>query len=203
IPQPLNILIGGAPRTGKSILAASLFETLGCPVIHGDTLVNAIKNNYPGTFGVEFATLSLEDHAARMVPVQLFLKKVIRNMGKDIAYRAKVFESCYLHPQTVAALAKEGPVISVFLLYGNFDVEKRIKDIRAYAKTNQHCWSHAHSDASLTEALKDFQHFSSFLRSECQKHSVERVEIENDWSTKWTRLRDELLANVKQRLDFL
>lgn len=127
IEPPLTILIGGAPRTGKSILAASLFEVLGCLVIHGDTLVNAIKNNYPGAFGVDFETLLPEDHAAKMIPIQLFLKKVIRNMGKDIAYPAKIFESCYLHPQTAAALAKEGPVISVFLLYGNFMLRSESK----------------------------------------------------------------------------
>ncbi len=202
IPQPLNILIGGAPRTGKSILAASLFEMLGCPVIHGDTLVNAIKNNYPSAFGIEFATLLPEDHVGRMIPIQLFLKKVIRNMGKDIAYRAKIFESCYLHPQTVVALAREGPIIAVFLVYGNFTVQKRIKDIRTYAETNQHCWSHTYDDASLAEALKGLQHFSRFLRAECQRYGVDWVEIEDDWSTEWTRLRNDLVVNARKQLGF-
>lgn len=47
---------------------------------------------------IQFDALQPEDHKARTMPVQLFLKKAIRNLGKDISYRTKVFESCYLHP---------------------------------------------------------------------------------------------------------
>lgn len=200
IDPHLNILIGGAPRTGKSLLAASLFKMLGSPVIHGDTLVNAMKNNYPGSFGIEFDALPPEDHAGRMEPVQLFLKKVIRNMGKDIPYRAKVFESCYLHPCTAALLAHKGPVISAFLVYGDFDIAKRIKDIRAYAATNQHCWSHMHTDNSLTQALIGLKQFSAFLRTECKQYGVNWVEVENDWAKAWTRLRDDLIVRVNRYL---
>ena len=172
-------------------------------MIHGDTLVNAIKNNYPDAFGTEYGTLPHQHYAARMMPVQLLLKKVIRNMGKDIGYRAKIFESCYLHPKTVAALAKEGPVILVFLVYGNFNLRKRIKDIRAYAETNQHCWSYEHDYESLTQVLEGLRHFSGFLRSECQRYGVEQGVIENDWGTEWTRLRDNLIHYASQRMRFL
>ncbi|MGB3293311.1 MAG: hypothetical protein WBB01_10020 [Phormidesmis sp.] len=200
IKPHLNILIGGAPRTGKSLLAASLFDTLHVPVIHGDTLVNAMKNGYPGSFGVQFDTLPPEDHAARMEPVQLFLKKAIRNMGKDISYRAKVFESCYLHPRTVAMLASEGAAISVFLLYGDFDVERRLKDVQAYAENNQHCWSHGYDEMSLRRSLIELKQFSQFLRLECEQYGVNWVEIENDWTTEWTKIRDALIDRVKVKL---
>ena len=197
IKPHLDILIGGAPRAGRSLLAAALFDAFHIPVIHGDTLVNAMKNGYPGAFGIQFDALTPEDHAARMAPVQLFLKKAIRNMGKDISYRAKVFESCYLHPQTVATLAREGKVVSVFLIYGDFDINTRLKEIRTYAADNQHCWSHGYDDVSLARSLQSQKQFSHFLRSECKQYGVDWVEIKNDWATEWSRAQADLIAHVR------
>ena len=196
IETHLKILIGGAPRTGKSLLAASLSQNFCIPVIHGDTLVNAMKNGYPGSFGVQFDSLHKHDYAAQMQPVQLFLKKVIRNMGKDIAYRAKVFESCYLHPKTVQRLSRESTVLAVFLLYSNFDTEIRISEIRKYASVNQHCWSHKHSDASLRKSLTDLHKFSAFLKKKCQQHNVRCAYIGNDWKQTWMEVKNDLNSRV-------
>ncbi len=144
-----------------------------------------------------------EEHAARMAPVQLFLKKAIRNIGKDISYRAKVFESCYLHPRTVAAIAREGSVISVFLIYGDFGVETRLREVRAYAENNQHCWSHGYDDGTLGRSLTNLKQFSHFLRAECDHYDVSWLEIENDWSAAWTKTRDDLIDSAKANSTFL
>lgn len=186
IKVPPKIVIGGVPRTGKSNLAYKLFNYYHSPVIHGDTLVNAIKNNYNSAFDTNFNNIDKNDYAEQLLPIQKYLIKIIKNMGKDLEYNALIFESCYILPESIVRLSRFGQVCGVFLLYNRLNFEQKIQDIRDYAKTNQHCWSHKNSDLELHQALKEFITLSQFFRQECIKHNIKWFDIDEQWEMKWT-----------------
>lgn len=181
-----KIIIGGVPRTGKSNLAKKLFERFHGPVIHGDTLVNIVKNNSANPFGIDPDSFALNNPTQFLLPIQKFIVKVTRNMGKDLGYELLIFESCYVLPETIAKLSLEGPVCGVFLLYDHLDIEQKIQDIRQYALTNQHCWSHKNTDSELYQSLTDFIILSQFFRQECQKHGVRWFDMDDQWKMRWT-----------------
>lgn len=191
-----KIIIGGVPRTGKSNLAKKLFEHYHGPVIHGDTLVNSIKNNYQNAFGIDFDTIDTSNYAEYLLPIQKFLIKVIRNMGKDLEYSVLIFESCYILPESIMKLSHEGPVCGVFLLYDSLNIEQKIQDIRNYAKTNQHCWSHSYTDSDLYQALNNFIALSQFFRQECRKYDVQWFDIDDHWKMRWTSVYEFIVNQV-------
>lgn len=64
---------------------------------------------------------------------------------------------------------------------------------------NQHCWSHGYDDVGLGRSLLAQKQFSHFLRSECKQYGVDWVEITTDWTTEWTKARDDLIDRVKRK----
>ncbi|MDF5720941.1 MAG: hypothetical protein PUP91_10765 [Rhizonema sp. PD37] len=103
-----KIVIGGVPRTGKYNLAHQLFDNYHGPIIHGDTLFNAIKNNYQNAFDTNFNNIDSSCYAEQLQPIQKYLIKIIKNMGKDLDYNVLIFESCYILPESIVQLSSSG-----------------------------------------------------------------------------------------------
>ncbi|WP_026734994.1 hypothetical protein [Fischerella sp. PCC 9605] len=191
-----KIVIGGVPRTGKSNLAYKLFDYYHGSIIHGDTLVNAIKNNYKNAFDTNFDNIDKNNYVQQLLPIQKYLIKIIRNMGKDLEYNVQIFESCYILPESILRLNGSGQVCGVFLLYNQLNFEQKIQDIRNYALTNQHCWSHKYTDSQLRQTLKEFIALSQFFRQECSKHNIKWFDIDDQWNKKWTSAYDFIVNQV-------
>lgn len=71
------VIIGGVCRAGKSRLANLLFQQTQCTVIHLDSFLNAVRNNYPGTRQTPEAEAVFQNY------YDTVLVKAIRNMGKE------------------------------------------------------------------------------------------------------------------------
>ncbi|MGF1478494.1 MAG: hypothetical protein ACFB4I_03255 [Cyanophyceae cyanobacterium] len=198
-----KIIIGGVPRTGKSILAKKLFDRYHGLVMHGDTLVNAIKNNYKNAFAPNFDTIDTNNYRDYLLPMQNYLVKLVRNMGKGLDYNISIFESCYVLPESVAQLRKQGFVCSVFLLYNCLDIEQKIQDIRDYAKINPSCWSHQYTDSELHVALNNFTTLSRFLRQECRKYQVHWFDLDDQWSLNWYGVYQFITSQVSRSAHWL
>ncbi|NEP86489.1 MAG: hypothetical protein F6K18_06420 [Okeania sp. SIO2C2] len=72
-----TVIIGGVSRTGKSRFANLVFQQTRCTVVHLDSFLNAVRNNYPAPILTPREKEICKDYCDTV------LVKAILNMGQD------------------------------------------------------------------------------------------------------------------------
>jgi len=163
-----TVIIGGVSRTGKSILANRLWFDTKSTVFHADHLTGALANNFPDKFSLHG---NLETYSA----LELILKKIIRNMGKEFGY-LRIFETSVLQPHSSMKLFPHDHFVKIYLGYPSIDPMIKLKQIRNFATAYPHCWSHHMTDKEVLNFIKNFIEKSKVLQLECKNLGIRFID---------------------------
>jgi hypothetical protein len=157
------IIVGGAPRAGKSILAQRMLAARKLAYFPTDILMMGIANAMPES------GLKLRDparaRAAIMWPMLRAMATTIVENGDDY-----LLEGDVLMPSHAVELRELfGPAIrSCFMGYASVDAEAKMRDIRQFA-VGKRDWTNECDDAHLLRLVCEFGEFSQRLRDECRE----------------------------------
>jgi len=186
-------LIGGAARSGKSLLARRLLREREIPFFSTDYLASGLEEGAPD-LGVRHA-LPNRVRGERMWPV---LAGVLRNLAEvEPAY---VVEGDVLLPADAArfALAHEGRARACFLGYAHCDPGARRAALRRGAG-DVNDWVAGMTDGELDALVAEMREFSVFLESECRAHRVLYFDGSTDFDGALDRARAYLLDDGQAR----
>jgi len=186
-----TVIIGGVPRTGKSMLANKVFQSTKSTVFHADTLTNALNNNFLEVFKVEDRL----DGNPRRTPGKKILIKLIRNMGKEFNY-TKIFDTCALNPLTVRQAFTSDNFIVLYLGYPDVEPQRKLEEIRKCAKENPYCWSHKFDDGAMLRHIEKFKLASRDIERQCKETNL----IFYNTSTDFLRVFNRAYSDIMNQL---
>jgi predicted kinase len=154
-----NIIVVGAPRSGKSILARRLSAALGFSHIPADAVVAAFGAILP-EHGIRRSGLP---HAEICRSFRPFLIEFLRQLdAQGLRY---VFDCCHLLPEDAARYVDLGRYAVIFLGYPDQNAEEKLKEIRHHDGPSD--WTVAISDRELLANVLDYITQSRELRRGC------------------------------------
>ena len=181
------LFIGGAARTGKSILAHRLLTEMQLPFLSLDVLKMGLTRGVP-----EYAI----DPDAGGLQVAERLWPLVREMSVSLLYDGinYTFEGEIL-PRHVAALQDTNPsqVCACFLGYPVISPERKLQEIRTYSG-HPNDWPLEYTDTDLLTIVQREIAFSHYLQAECSRHQLRYFDI----SHQFLPTLDAVVAYVRQ-----
>ncbi|GGA59215.1 hypothetical protein [Okeania sp. KiyG1] len=169
-----TVIIGGVSRAGKSRLANLVFQQTRCTVVHLDSFLNAVRNNYPAPILTPREKEIFQDYCDTV------LVKAIRNMGKEFNY-LRVYESSFISPKLIIERLWYIKPVTLFLGYTNTEPERKLHEIRKAAVDDPCCWSHQIEDLELLETVKSFISLSQAIEKDCIRYGFPFFDVSDNW----------------------
>lgn len=163
-------LIGGAARSGKTILSKRLLTEKSIPYFCIDYLVSAIDHN-----------MHKESSRQVAIKIQDRLESMLRNIIEvEPDY---VVEGDKLLPELVSKLSKEYPdrIISCFLGYPMIEPKKKIEEIKQNPGPINN-WTKNSSDEELSKLIAEMIDNSAFIQKECSNYNIPYFDVSNNFS---------------------
>lgn len=156
------LIIGGAPRTGKGILARRLLRETGQPYLSLDVVKMGLANGVPA-FGMDPG----EPSAAAAEKLWPLVRAMAVNMIETGVHY--VIEGEVL-PRHAAELshAYPGMIRACFLGYAEISPARKLEEVREFGG-HPNDWTGTCPDAELLELIGDAVAFSRHLRDECAR----------------------------------
>jgi len=156
------MILGGASRTGKSLISRELLPRLRLPYVSIDPIKMALARAVP-TYALDTNESSI------VVSEQLwpFVSELIRNMHETGVYY--LIEGEVLPRQVVQLSEQLGVTIpACFVGYQNITIEQKIADIHScYGLPND--WTLSLSEGQLYELVEEGIEFSRYLSEQCRQ----------------------------------
>jgi len=165
-------LVGGASRSGKSLLVKRLLSEKQVPYLSLDVLMMVFAN---GRLVNDRDTP--ENRSKALWPFTATLINVTLNNIENYA-----FEGDYLLPENLKSLEKKMPgraLKVIFLGYSNIDHREKLKNIRHYA--SQSDWTKRKTDDELLEHIRAHISFSRTLKEQCATLGFNYLEAGDDF----------------------
>lgn len=169
-------LIGGAARSGKTLIARRLLSKHRVPFFGLDYFVSALEQAAP-ELGIS-AQAPHEDRARLTWP---YVEPMLRNIVEmEPAYTV---EGIALWPQGVRALMDTygDDVRACFLGFATSTPEIRLRDIRQHGG-GVHDWSQGLSDDDIRERMAEMIAFSRYLRDACRAYDLSYFDVSDDFT---------------------
>jgi hypothetical protein len=187
-----TVVIGGASRSGKSLLAHAIYQATRCTVVHLDHICGAVRKAHPDKF-IKRPPL---DHPALLADYQAIIVRFLKNMGSEFDY-VRVYESAFLDPDVVAReLSGEG-YISLFLGYPRVEPVRKFAELRAYGHTHPRDWTCSFPDEFLRDHVCYYTQFSAGQEELCGRLGIPFF----DTSADFRGVLDAAKAHVLHRLN--
>ena len=159
-------IIGGASRTGKSMISRELMAKTGIPYFSLDILMMGLANGIP-EYGINPEDPEFRN-AEKMWPI---LRSMLVNMletGTEY-----IVEGYTILPEHVSEIQNlfSDQVKSCFTGYTSIDPEKKLEEIRTYSDLPND-WAKTSSDSDLFELINRSIIFSTFIEKECEKYKI-------------------------------
>ncbi len=187
-----TVVIGGASRSGKSLLAHALFEATKCTVIHADQLCGSIRKAYPTVIPKD------ADHDALLCACQNVIVHLIQCMGQDFDY-VRVFESQFLDPETVADRLTGAGYTCLFVGYPTITPEAKLDELRLYGHRNAHCWTNDRTDEQLLHDISTHIQLSKKQKSKCETVGIPYFDTGTDFSAVFAEAREHILERLANK----
>jgi hypothetical protein len=159
-------IIGGAPRSGKSVLAQRMLAEHGLPYFSIDTLIAALAGTQPEL------GLRVSDPPMKRIEI---IWPTLRKIARDASHSGDEFllEGDALLPKQVMEFADDSHagVKACFIGYADVDPTRKLRAIRHYA-AGRTDWTDELDDARLLHLIGEFRAFSEYLRSECCHYKI-------------------------------
>ena len=160
-------LLGGAARSGKTIIAQRLLKERCIPYFCIDYFVSALEQGAP-----ELGILGESPTLPKAGELWTLLKPLLVNIIEvephylvegDTLLPGKVVELRGIYPSDVRIC---------FLGYPRLTPEEKMKEIRQFGGSVND-WIQEHTDDYILELTAEMVDFSQYLQRECQEHNVQ------------------------------
>ena len=162
-------LIGGAARTGKTLLSERLLKEKKIPCFCLDFLVTAIDRN-------------LHNIPSRQAAHKIWphLESMLRNIVE--VKSNYIIEGDKLLPEHVNKLIQDYPnqITSCFLGYPNIDPLHKIKEIKEHPG-HINDWTRESSETELRDLVTEMLDYSLYLQTECFKYNLIYFDTSEDF----------------------
>ena len=168
-----SILIAGASRSGKTILAKRLRDHLGCELHNSDPMIFAFHQAFP-KLDISFAN----DHAATCENMFPFFQAYL----DYLSYKPIIFDTHHLTPKAVAENKLQEKYDVVFLGYPNADIGEKMHLIRDHLPL--HYGPDKMSDEKLQVYVSNMISQSKELQKSCAQFGLNFVDTGHNFNTK-------------------
>lgn len=159
-------MIGGAPRSGKTILAQRMLADYGLPYFPVDALIASLASAEPAL------GLRVSDPALKRTEV---IWPILRKLISDASHSGDelVLEGDVLLPKHVMEFGQGSHpgIKACFIGYADVDPAKKLRAIRQYA-AGRTDWTHEIDDVRLLNLIGELRTFSEYLRYECCHYKI-------------------------------
>lgn len=161
----MNIIIGGAMRTGKTLVADALSKRTGFPYLCTDSLILALRDCFPQT-AIGQKGKSFDELCEAFIP---FLNRFLHH--SDEAGRCShIVEGHFIRPKDVSQLGANST--AVFFGYPEADPQEKLQQLKAYAASAAHEGSEMDDDEKLLKQINRWIDFSRDLREQCRQFGI-------------------------------
>jgi 2-phosphoglycerate kinase len=168
-------ILGGASRSGKTLLARQAVAEKQIPYFPLDALFGGLASGAP-QFGVTWNQAFIE-RAEKMWPILKPTLGFFFNEERDF-----LIEGDAILPKQVRELMDEGnEVRSCFLGYAELTREEKFTHIRTHHQNNRD-WTKDIADNELYGYIDEMLEFSNYLKSECTTHNIPYFDISKDFA---------------------
>lgn len=167
-------ILGGASRSGKTLLARRAVAEKQIPYFPLDALFGALVHGMP-QLGMRYED-SLLERPVKMWPMtRHFLNFFFKEEG------AFLFEGDTVTPSQVHELRAEGkPVRCCFLGYTELTKDEKLALVREHHQGDID-WTKDISDDEMLPMIDEMIQFSQYLKAECQKYDLAYFDISSDF----------------------
>lgn len=161
-----NIIIAGAPRSGKTALAKRMSAELGFSLFPADAIVSTFDKVFP-EHGISHFE---DDHGKACEAFRGFLRELLHHLEyEDFPF---IVDGYHVMPHSLGDL-KETYAI-VFMGYPSVAPREKCSDIRRYARPKD--WTEDLSDDQLCEAIQRFADESRMFEKACSTIGIPFVD---------------------------
>ncbi len=159
-------MIGGAARSGKTILAERMLAEHGLPYFSIDTLIARVASAEPEL------GLRVRDPALKRMEI---IWPTLRKIASDALLSGDEFllEGDVLLPKHVMEFGHgyHTAIKACFIGYADANPARKLRAIRQYA-VGRTDWTHELDDARLLNLIGELRTFSEYLRHECCHYKI-------------------------------
>jgi hypothetical protein len=181
-------LIGGAPRSGKSLLVRKLLAERHVPYFPIDLLMMGVAGGWPDAD---------VDPAASDAVVGERLWPVVRGMALTLIEDALDYaiEGAQLQPAHVAEVTDLHPtaVRACFLGYAGAAPDEKLRAIRDHTGLAND-WIQNHTDEQILAFIRQMTAYSAELRDRCAAYGLRYFEVSQDFDRSLTSALSYLMA---------
>ena len=177
----MQIIIGGASRSGKSIVARQIAREFGIPSYSLDYLIAALIGERPDL--AINRNFRLGDLGQPFIGNAQTIWPALRNMVKIIDLHAQPYliEGDTILPRHFHELASRYDVIGFFMGYPDIDPDEKVSQLRRHT-SDQLNWPQFHTDEELHHIVLDRIRYSKYLRREAKRHGIIFIDSSHDFS---------------------
>ena len=167
--------IGGASRSGKTILAKRLANLLRLPYLSTDSLMMGFMNGVP-EMGVH-DKMWPDEIAVKMWP---FISAMVENMIYN--HQDYIIEGEALLPSYIKQLMDKHPqrIKSCFVGYAHADINQKISEVKNHPN-HDNDWLLSLSDDEIYSHINNMAGFSQKIKLECGEVGIEYFTSSNDF----------------------
>jgi hypothetical protein len=168
-------IIGGAPRSGKSLTSKRLLVEKQSAYFSMDALVSMFQAD--PSLGIQF-DLPFVEKAERLWKFGGYLADYLYQLEKNY-----VIEGDSLIPSRIYQFIqnRDSSKIKVcFVGFTELSVDEKLKIIREHDSADD--WTAEHSDEELVVTIQEMIEYSNYLKNECEKYGFKFFDVSKDFA---------------------
>lgn len=168
-------IIGGAARSGKSLLAHKILKEKLVPFFPLDGLVGTLAHSAP-----EHGVRHQNDFVEKSEKTWKFSKELFIYFFKT--QTSYLVEGDCILPQQIAELQAEysGQIKCCFLGYPSMTAPQKLDMVRTFHLGDKD-WTRKHSDEKMLEMLEAMIVYSKHLQEECAKYNIPFFDVSDNF----------------------
>lgn len=169
-------VLGGASRSGKTLLARRAVLEKGIPYFPLDALFGGLANGAP-EFGVRYDN-SLKERPLKMWPISKHLFNFFFEEEKDF-----LIEGDSILPSQVNEMLVDGKSVKAcFVGYTEMSKENKLSLVRKHNQ-GEIDWTKGISDEEMTNMIDEMIEFSTYIKDQCDKYGFKYFDISNNFES--------------------
>ena len=181
-------IIGGASRSGKSLLAHKILKEKLVPFFPLDGLVGMLTHSAP-----EHGVRHQNDFVDKSEKTWKFSKELFQYLFKT--QKVYLVEGDCIIPSQIAELQvkyKEH-IKACFMGYPSLTAKQKLDLVRAHNRGEED-WTNKHDDDAMLEMLESMIGYSKYLQEECEKYNIPFFDVSEDFEKAHTEAYNFLLG---------
>lgn len=171
-----NVLIVGAPRTGKTTLARRLNKELNMSIYSLDQILSMFVGAYPQ---LGFVFDNDDDGAAKKLTP--FLISCVDVLSKGVIFKRGgnfVIEGTYMDFDNVVPYIDQSKTMIICLTHGSLSAKKLYNNLKKYDTEDD--WTNIDDDNRLKKHINYFVERNKYFKEQAKKHKLITVDTSDD-----------------------